>query len=134
MSSYLLYKLNHALCVFATALDLQLHISDWGQNHLKCQFSSISQSNGLSSNLNPNCQHESIGMIGFQNRVSDLKLLEFYTNRDNSIYLRKCDFQRKSICQFWNRHWIRKIETSLRVVLNPNYQSLLALRAKQDKL
>ena len=35
-------------------------------------------------------------MLDFQNRVSNIKLLKFYANRDNSTYLKKCDFKRSS--------------------------------------
>ena len=33
-------------------------------------------------------QHKSRGMLDFQNRALDIKLLKFYTNRDNQAYLK----------------------------------------------
>ena len=63
-------------------------------------FSPIGQNSELSLNLNPTHQHESKGVLSFQNTVSDVKILKFHTNQDNSAYLEKCNFQWKLICQF----------------------------------
>ena len=41
-------------------------------------FLPISQNNDLSSNLNSNRQNEAKGMLGFENRASDIKLLKFH--------------------------------------------------------
>ena len=60
------------------------------------KFSPISQNSGLSSKLNPTCQHESKGMLGFQNSALDIKLLKFHTNRDNIAYLEKWIFNGSS--------------------------------------
>ena len=37
-------------------------------------------------------------MLGFQNRVTDTKLLKFHVNRENSAYLEKYYFQQKLVC------------------------------------
>ena len=66
------------------------------------------------------------GVLIFQNRISNIKLLKFHTNRDNMTYLEKCDFQRKLICQIWDFHWIHDVEMSPKVVLDPNSESKLA--------
>ena len=60
----------------------------------------ISKNCDLSLKLNSTHQQESRGILGFQNRVSNIKLLKIHTNRDNSAYLEKYDFQRKLVCQF----------------------------------
>ena len=120
LSSYLLYELNHALCSFTATPRLQFHISDPRDKIVQnVNISSVSQSSGLSSKLNLTRQHDCKGMLNFQNRASDIKLLKFYINWDNGAYLEKCNFQRKLICLFWNRHWIFGVEMSLRVVSDP---------------
>ena len=52
-------------------------------------FVSVNQNKDLSSKLNPTSQHESKGIISFQNKALDIKLLKFHANRDNSAYLEK---------------------------------------------
>ena len=37
-------------------------------------------------------KHESSGMLGFQNRAPDTKLMKIHTSRDAWAYLEKCDF------------------------------------------
>ena len=36
-------------------------------------------------------------MLGYKNRATNVKILKFHVNRDNIVYLKKCDFQRKLI-------------------------------------
>ena len=91
-------------------------------------YLSISQNSNLSWKLNHTHQHEFRSMLGFKNRVSNLKLLKFHANRDNSAYLEKYDVQRKLVCQFWDCHWIYGVETSLGVVSDPNSMSQLAMQ------
>ena len=84
MNSYFLYKPNNALRASTAILDLQFHIFDpRGKIVQNIKFLSVSQNNDLISKSNPTNQHESRGMLGFQNRASDSKLLKFYVNRDN---------------------------------------------------
>ena len=61
-------------------------------------FSPVSQNNNLNLKLNPTRQHESRDMLGLQSRALDAKILKFYPNRDNSVYLKKYDFQWKLVC------------------------------------
>ena len=56
-------------------------------------FLPVSQNSNLSLKLNPTRQHESKGMLGYQNRASDIKLLKFHANQDNNAYLEKQNFQ-----------------------------------------
>ena len=37
-----------------------------------------------------------MGILGFQNRVTDIKLSKFHANRDNRAYLKKYDFSVKT--------------------------------------
>ena len=69
-------------------------------------FLPINQNSDSTLKLNPTRQHESMGMLGFQNRAPDTKLLKFHINQDNRAYLEKHDFQWKLIYQFWDRHLI----------------------------
>ena len=95
-----LIKAQPCFRAFTVAFKLQFHIFDPKGNIVKyVKFLPISQNSGLSSKLNPTCQHESKGMLGFQNSALDIMLLKFHTNRDNITYLEKCDFQRKFVCQ-----------------------------------
>ena len=98
MHSYFLYESNYALHTFTVTPNLQFHISDpSGKIVQNVNYSLVSQNSDLSSKLNPTHQHESSGMLSFQNRAPDIKLLKFHANRNNSAYLEKCDFQRKLI-------------------------------------
>ena len=100
MNSYLLYRPNRALYAFTAALALQLHISDpRGKIVQNIKFLPIDQNSDLILKLNTARQHESRGMLGFQNNARDPKLLKFHANRDNRAYLKKHDFQRKLVCQ-----------------------------------
>ena len=56
------------------------------------KFFAHHQDSDLSTKLNSTHQYESRGMLGFQNRAADIKLLKFYANRDNSIYFKKIWF------------------------------------------
>ena len=94
----------------------------------------VSQNSDLISKLDPTHQHESRDMLDFQNKALYSKLLKFHANQNNQTNLKKHDFQWKLICQMWNRHYIRGIETSPGVVLNSDSESRSALHAKQDKL
>ena len=69
-----------------------------------------------------------------KHRALDIKLLNFYANRDNSAYLEKYNFQQKLVCQFYYHHWIRDIETSPTMVSDLDSESRLALQEKQCKL
>ena len=64
------------------------------------KFSSVNQNSDLNSKLNSTRQHESKGVLDFQNRAPGIKLLKFHTNQDNRVYLEKRDFQQKLVCQF----------------------------------
>ena len=100
LSSYLLYEPNSALRAFTVAPELQLHISDLKAKIFQnVKFSSVSQTNDLILKLNLTRQHESRGMLGFQNIVPNIKLLKFHVNRDNRAYLEKCEFQQKLVYQ-----------------------------------
>ena len=55
-------------------------------------FLSVGQNRYLSLKLNPTRQQESSGMLDFENRSLDVKILKFHTNWDNSAYLEKRDF------------------------------------------
>ena len=59
-------------------------------------FSLIGQNSDLSLKLNFTRQHESKDMFSFQKRASDVKILKFHVNQDNSAYPRKCIFNRIS--------------------------------------
>ena len=96
-------------------------------------FLSINQNSNLSLKLNPLYQHKFMCMPGFQNRASATKILKFHTNRDNSAYLGKCNFQKKLVYQFWDLHLIHGIKTSWRVVLDPDFKSRLVLHVKWGK-
>ena len=50
-------------------------------------FLPVNQNSDLSLKLNPNRQHESISMLGFENRAPNIKILKFHANWDNSAYL-----------------------------------------------
>ena len=60
-------------------------------------FFLLNQNCDLSLKLNYTHQYESKGMLDFQNKASDIKLLEFHLNRDNNAYFEKHDFQRKRV-------------------------------------
>ena len=55
-------------------------------------FPPVGQNNDLCLKSNSTRQHESNGMLGFQNRALDIKILKFHTNRDNSVYLKNVIF------------------------------------------
>ena len=100
LNFYLLYEPNRLLCAFTTTHELQFHIFDSRDKIVQnIKFLPISQNSDLISKLDLNNQHESRGMLSFQNRVPDIKLLKFHVNRDNQTYLKKCNFLRKLICQ-----------------------------------
>ena len=67
-------------------------------------FSFVGQNSDLSLKLNSTSQHKSRGMLDFQNRIPDIKLLKFHSNRDNNAYLKKHDFQGKFVFQLWDCH------------------------------
>ena len=69
-------------------------------------------------------------MLDFQNRAPNIKILKFHTNWDNNAYLEKYDFQQNLVYKLWDRHWIRGIKTSLEVVLDSDFESLLAMHVK----
>ena len=69
-------------------------------NGTKCQFLLDGQNSDLNLKLYSTCRQESRSIFGFQNRASDVKILKFNVNGDNSAYLEKRDFQRKLVCQF----------------------------------
>ena len=74
-------------------LELRFHISNSrGKIVQNVNFLSINQNSDLNSKLNPTREYESRGMLGFQNRVLDIKILQFHVNQDNSAYLKKYDF------------------------------------------
>ena len=56
------------------------------------KFSSVDQTSDLILKFDSTRQHESRGMLSFQNRTPDTKLLKFYANWDEKAYLEKCDF------------------------------------------
>ena len=77
----MLYSLKNALRTITTAPELQFHISESREKIVQnVKFSSINQTSDLISKLNPTRQQESRGMLGFQNRAPDTKLLNFHTN------------------------------------------------------
>ena len=85
MDSYLLYKPNHALRDFTVASELQFHISNLrGKTIQNVNFVPVSQNNDLSL-INANRQHESNGMLGFQNKAPYIMLMKFYANQDNNV-------------------------------------------------
>ena len=97
MSSYLLYESKGALRAFTFALELKFPIFDpRGKIVQNVNFLSISQNSDLSLNVNPSRQHEYRGILGFQNRALNIKLLNFHTNQDNSAYIKKCNFEQKA--------------------------------------
>ena len=135
MSSYLLYETKHALHTFTVTTELQFHVfNPRGKIIQNVSFSPVSQNSNLSSKLNIIHPHESMCILYFQNKASDIKLLKFHANQDNSIYLKKCDFQRKLVCQFRDNHWICGIKMSPKMVSNPYFKSRLALHVKWSKL
>ena len=74
-------------------LSPQFHISDLrGKIIQNVKFSPIIQNSDSSSKLNPTSQHEPRGMLDFQNRAMDIKLLKFHANQENYTYLEKYDF------------------------------------------
>ena len=76
--------------MFTASLEIKFHSSDpRGKNHPKYQFFARQQNNDLSLKLNPTRQHESRGILSFQNRVPDIKILKFHANQDNSPYLKE---------------------------------------------
>ena len=75
-----------------------------------------------------------MGILDFQNRGMNIKLLIFHVNWDNQAYLEKWDFQQKFICQIWDSHWICSVEASPEGVSNPNSEFQLDLHAKRDKV
>ena len=94
----------------------------------------MSQNSDLIPKLDPTRPHKSRGILGFQNRVRDIKLLKIHADRDNRTYLEKHDFQQKLIFQIWDHYWICGVKPSLRVVSVPNSKSRLALHAKWGKV
>ena len=97
MNFYLLYEPNHALCVSTTAPKLQFYISNpRGKIIQNINFSSVSQNNDLSSKLDLIHQHESRGILDFQNRAPDIKILKVHANWDNSAYFEKHNFEQKA--------------------------------------
>ena len=93
MNSYILYEPNNALHAFTAAPMLQFQIFDpRGKIVQNIKFLSVNQNNDLISKLNPTRQQESRGMLDFENRAPDIKLLKIYTNRDNRTYFKKYDF------------------------------------------
>ena len=57
------------------------------------KFWPVSQNNDSTLNLNLTLQHDSRGMLDFQNRPLDIKLLKFHANRDDWAYFEKYNFQ-----------------------------------------
>ena len=79
LNPYLLYGPNSALCAFPAALELQFHISVPRSKIIQnVKFLSVYQTSDLISKLDFTRQHESRGMLGFQNRAPDTKLLKFH--------------------------------------------------------
>ena len=77
MNSYLLYKPNGTLRAFTTASELQLQTSDPRDKIIQnVKILPINQNNDLSSQLNHTRQHKSKGMLSFQNKALDIKLLK----------------------------------------------------------
>ena len=106
------------LSVFIAASELQFYISDArGKIIQNVKFSSVNQTSDLISKLDPTHQHEYMGMLGFQNKAPNIKLLKIHANQENWAYLEKHDIQRKLIFQIWDHYWIHHIETSPGVVL-----------------
>ena len=67
---------NHALHGFTAAPKLQFHISDPRSKIVQnVNFSPVSQNSNSSLKLNSTHYHEFRGMLGFQNRVMNIKLL-----------------------------------------------------------
>ena len=56
------------------------------------KLSSVSQNSDLILKLDSIHQHESRGMLGFQNRAPKNKLLNFHANQDERTYLEKHNF------------------------------------------
>ena len=99
MSSYLLYEPNNILCAFIAVPKLQFHISNpRGKIVQNVKFLSVNENNDLTLKLKPTYQHESRGMLSFQNKTPGIKLLQFHVNRDNGL-LDKYDFYRKLLFQ-----------------------------------
>ena len=97
-------------------------------------FLLVSQNSDLSLKLNSTRQQDSRGMLGFQNRAPNFKMLKFHVNQDNSAYLEKYDFQWKLVYQLWDHHWIHGIEIISKMVSDSDFESFLALHIKRDKL
>ena len=120
MSFYLLCKPNHALCALTTAPELQIqNFNPRSKMVQNVNFLFISQNNDL--NLKSTRQHVSRGILGFQNRASNIEILKFHINRDNSDYLKKCDFNISSFSNSevtigfmaLNRKWYQILISSL---------------------
>ena len=109
MNFYLLYEPNNVLHAFIVASELQFQIFD-SMNKIvqNVKFSPVSQISDSTLKLYSTCQHESRGMLGFKNRALDIKLLKFYTNRDNRAYLNL----------IFNRSSFAKYETTIGFVMS----------------
>ena len=98
MNYYLLYGANKALCAFTATRELKFYIFDLrGKIVQNTKILPVSQDYDLSSKLNPTRQYKSKGMLGFQNKALNMKLLKFHVNREKWAYREKYDFQRKLI-------------------------------------
>ena len=93
LNLYLLYGPNNALFVYTATFEVQIHISiPRGKIVQNIKFSFVSQTSDLISKVDSTRQHESKGMLGFQNRAPDTKLLKFHADREEIAYPKKCDF------------------------------------------
>ena len=63
-------------------------------------FSSVHHNRDLSLKLNPNRQHESRGILIFQNRVLDIKILNFHANETIVFTLKNVIFNESWFVNF----------------------------------
>ena len=79
--------------MLTTTSEVKFYIFDpKGKIVQNIKFLFVSQNSDLTLNLNPNHQHDSKSMLGFQNKEPDTKLLKFYANQGNQAYIEKHNF------------------------------------------
>ena len=129
MSSHLLYEPNHALCAFTATLELQFHISDSRDKIVQnVKILHVRQNSDLNLKLNPTRQHESRGILSFQNRTPNIKLLKFHAIETIGLTSKNTIFSGSSFTKFETG-----LKTSPKMVSDSDSESRLALHAKLDK-
>ena len=113
----------------------QFHIFDLrGKIVQNIKFSPVSQNSDYNLKIRPYSSTQVQEYAWFPKQSYRYQVIEISYKSRQLTYLEKRNFQQKLVYKLWDLHWIYGIKMSLGVPLDPDFESWLALHAKQGNV